>query len=61
MAGGLIVQYSKARYSFIMYAIVAFGGMLTAIAMDKSLEMSEHEETKPDSEVQLVSINQDKT
>ena len=43
IAGGFIVEYSRARYCFLLYAIVAFAGLFTARLMNKHLEDSDYQ------------------
>ena len=42
IVGGYIVQYTKARYSFLLYALVAFSGLVSASMMNKTLEDSDY-------------------
>jgi hypothetical protein len=38
LIGGIIVQYTQARYGFLVYACVSFGGVLSACKMSPKLE-----------------------
>lgn len=38
LLGGYIVEHSKARYSFLLYALVAFGCAVTAFKINRNIE-----------------------